>query len=83
MGTIYKRGKTYWIKYSRNCKWYFESSQSRLKSVASELLKKREGEVQKGQIPGIHFDRVTFDELAEDLKWDRKGSCRNCKHCPF
>ena len=70
MGTIYKRGKTYWIKYSRNNKWYFESSQSRYKSVASELLKKREGEIQKGQIPGIYFDRVKFDELAEDFLRD-------------
>ena len=77
MGTIYKRGKTYWIKYSRNGKWYFESSQSRLKSVASELLKKREGEIQKGQIPGIHFDRIIFDELAEDFKWDREVNGKN------
>ncbi len=70
MGHIYKRGNIYWIKYSHNGRFLYESSKSRLKSVASELLKKREGEVQKGQIPGIHFDRVTFDELAEDFLRD-------------
>jgi len=83
MGTIYKRGKTYWIKYSRNGKWYFESSQSRYKSVASEFLKKREGEISNGKIPGIYFDRIKFDELAEeflaDYRINQKKSLRRAK----
>lgn len=35
--------------------------------VAKELLKKREGEIGAGKPPGIVFDRVRFDELAEDF----------------
>ena len=72
MGSIYKRGNTWWIRYRENGKNLFESSKSKKKSVAVELLKKREGEIQKGEIPGVHFDRVKFDDLAEDFLWDQK-----------
>jgi integrase len=33
-------------------------------------LKKREGEISDGKLPGIYFDRVKFDELAEDFLRD-------------
>jgi hypothetical protein len=66
MGSIYKRGKVYWIKYYRNGKPYYESSESERETEAKRLLKKREGEISQGKLPGIYFDRVRFDELAED-----------------
>jgi integrase len=34
------------------------------------LLKKREGEISQGKLPGIYFDKVRFDELAEDFLVD-------------
>jgi integrase len=34
------------------------------------LLKRREGEISQGKLPGIYFDRVRFDELAEDFLRD-------------
>ena len=67
MGSIYKRGKTYWIQYYNNGKKYSESSKSHKKMVAVQLLKKREGEISQGKLPGIHFDKVTFLELADEL----------------
>jgi len=70
MGTIYKRGQTYWLKYYRNGKPYYESSKSSKETEAKKLLKKREGEISEGKLPGIYFDRVKFDELAEDLLRD-------------
>lgn len=70
MGMIYKRGKTYWIKYYRNGKPYRESTKSKKEADARRLLKKREGEISGGKLPGIYFDRVTFDELAEDYLAD-------------
>jgi len=82
MGMIYKRktknkktgevreGKTYWIKYYQNGKPLYESSKCRKESDARKLLKKREGEISEGKLPGIYFDRVKFDELAEDLVTD-------------
>ena len=48
MGTIYKRGKTYWLKYYRNGKPYFEISMSAKETDAKKLLKKREGEISEG-----------------------------------
>jgi len=70
MGTIYKRGQTYWLKYYRNGKPYYESTKNSKETEAKKLLKKREGEISEGKLPGVYFDRVKFDELAEDLLRD-------------
>ncbi len=67
MGSIYRRGKVWWIKYYQNGKPFRESTESSKKMVAAELLKRREGEISQGKIPGINFDRILFDELAEDF----------------
>jgi integrase len=67
MGSIYKSGKVYWIKYYRNGKPYRESTKTTKEADAKRLLKKKEGEISQGKIPGIYFDRVFFDELAEDF----------------
>jgi hypothetical protein len=70
MGSIYKRGKVYWIQYYRNGKPYRETTKSHKEADAKRLLKKCEGEISKGKLPGIYFDRVKFDELAEGLLMD-------------
>jgi len=70
MGSIYKRGNTWWIKYYRNGKHYRESSQTTKKMVAKKLLDRREGEIAQGKIPGILFEKVTFEQLAEDFLRD-------------
>jgi len=70
MGTIYRRGNVYWVKYYQNGKPHAESSHGDKMSVAKTLLKKREGEIAKGELPGIYFDRVRFDDLAEDFLAD-------------
>ncbi len=70
MGMIYKRGEVYWIKYYRHGKPYRESSKSDKEDTARKLLKLREGEISQGKIPGIYFDRIRFDELAEDFLRD-------------
>jgi hypothetical protein len=70
MGGIYKRGKVYWIQYYRNGKPYRETTKSHKEADAKRLLKKREGEISEGKLPGIYFDRVKFDELAKDFLRD-------------
>jgi len=63
-------GSIYWIKYFRNGKPYRESSHSDKITKAEKLLKKRQGEISEGKLPGIYFDKVTFGELAEDFLTD-------------
>jgi integrase len=67
---IYQRGRIWWIKYYRNGKPYYESSKSDRVTKALRLLKKREGEIAKGELPGIYFDKVRFKDLADSLLRD-------------
>jgi len=70
MGMIYKRGNSYWLKYYRNGKPYYESTGSDKETEAKRLLKKREGEISDGKLPGVYFDRVKYEELEEDFLRD-------------
>src|SRR4030043_49282 len=70
MGYVYKRGDIYWLKYYRHGKPYRESSKSDKITKAQKLLKKREGEIAEGKLPGFYFDKVTFNQLAEDFLTD-------------
>lgn len=70
MGSIFKRGEIYWIKYYRNGKAYRETSKTNKESEAKRLLKKREGEISEGKIPGVYFDRIKFNDLCEDFLSD-------------
>ena len=72
MGTIYKRGRTYWIQYCKNGQVYRESSGSSTKMVARQLLKQREGILSMGKKPPVDFERVKFDKLVEYIKDDYK-----------
>ena len=70
MGSIYRRGEVFWIKYYRNGKAYRESTKSDKETAAKRLLKKREGEIAQGKIPGIVFDKVSFNDLVDDFLAD-------------
>lgn len=73
MGSIYKRGRTYWIKYYRNGKPYRESTQCKVKdgqgppAEVKRRLKLREGQIVKGEFPGLRVEKVGFEELAKDF----------------
>lgn len=62
MGTVYLRGKTYWILYFRNGRKYSESTKSKLKMVANNLLKQREGDRSRGKLPGALLEKVKLQE---------------------
>lgn len=82
LGYIYRRkrrdkrtgkiveGDIWWIKYYRHGKPYRESTNSDKITVAQRLLKIREGQIAEGKLPGIHFEKVIFEELAEDYLTD-------------
>src|SRR5262244_1499523 len=65
-GTVYLRGRIWWIKYSVNGEPVPESSGSDKESDARKLLRKRLGEIAAGRFIGPDAERVTVRELAED-----------------
>lgn len=67
MGSLYKRGNVWWLKYYANGRPVRESSGSTKRSVATRLLKEREGKVVKGEPISLRAERILFDEVAQDL----------------
>ncbi len=70
LGRVYKRGSVWWIAYYYRGKEHRESTESDRETVAKKLLKKRLGEIGMGKLVGPVEERVTFEELSEDLLRD-------------
>ena len=64
LGGVYQRGNRWWIYYSCRGKLYRESAGSTEKSAVL-LLKRRHGEMGRGQIHGPSIERTTFEDLAK------------------
>lgn len=67
MGHVYRRGKTWWIKYFVNGKANYESSRSDSQQAAEKLLKKKEGDVARGKKVSAKQSQFRFDEARDDL----------------
>ncbi len=76
MGSIYKRGGIYWIKYYKNGKPYRESTKSDRMSEAMRKLRHREGEIAEGRTPNLKAERTTFEELITLILNDYKVNGR-------
>jgi integrase len=72
MGSIYQRGKTWWISYYHKGRQIRESAETDKKMVARQLLELREGEIAQGKLPSYQFDKTNFGSLAADLLTDYK-----------
>jgi integrase len=68
MGMLYKRGEVYWIKYYSAGKPIRESTRTTKQKEAERFLKHREGRSAAGLQPLPRADRITYDELATDLR---------------
>lgn len=79
MGSIYKRGNVWWIRYRRNGKNLFESSKSQKKTVAKKLLERREGAIADGRDPGKIYERVTYEDLRRDIVNDYEVNGKNIR----
>jgi len=64
-GSVYKRGKTWWLKYYVDGKAIYESSGVTDRAEAGRILREKMGEVATGRHAGPAAERVTFDDLAE------------------
>ncbi|MBE0426367.1 MAG: site-specific integrase [Nitrospirae bacterium] len=76
MGSLYKRGNVFWIKYYRNGKPYFESTHTKNEKLALKKLHIREAEIAEGRFPGLRVEKILYNELAEDLITDYKMNGR-------
>jgi integrase len=75
-GSVFQRGRLWWIAYYRNGKQLKESSGSEKESEARKLLKNRHGEIALGRFIGPDAERVTIRELAEDYLNDYRVNAR-------
>jgi integrase len=76
VGTVYRRGKVWQIKFIHRGKRYRESSGSTDRKVAVALLKHRLAEVISGRIVGPSADRATFQDLVDLLEGDYAANAR-------
>ena len=70
MGSLYKRGNVWWMKYYRNGKCFRESTGSTKKMVAKKALARKEGDIAKGNFHEVDFSKIIFDDLAQDFLAD-------------
>jgi integrase len=75
-GSVYKRGKTWWITYYINGRQVWESAKTKDKVEARRILQSRLGQLAEGRYVGLAAERVTFEELAEGLFNDYKANSR-------
>jgi integrase len=69
-GTVYQRGKTWWVTYYVNGKQVWESARTKDKAEARRVLQGKIGQIAEGRYAGPLADRVTFDDLAMMLLTD-------------
>jgi integrase len=68
MGTLYRRGRLWWIKYYVNGRAIRESTGTNKEQEARRVLKGREGAVATGQPVLPRADRIRYEEIAADLR---------------
>jgi integrase len=76
MGSVYKRGRTYWIKYYKDGRPFRESSGSDSQADAERLLKRRQGEIVTGVFSGLAPERIRFRELTAAVVEDYRDNGR-------
>jgi len=67
MGTVYKRGNVWWIKYYRDGKPYRESAHTKKKTMAKRKLMRREGSIVEGTFHGLQIEKTSLNELFDDV----------------
>jgi integrase len=78
MGSLYKRGRVWWVKYYANGRPVRESTGTEKEKAARDYLKAREGRVATGQPILPRVDRIRYDEIAKDLRQHYATTkCRN------
>jgi integrase len=76
-GTLFLRGRTWWVRYSDHGRRREESSKSADERVALKLLRKRVQEIGKGRrLNPVAEERVRMSDLFKALETDYKNNGR-------
>ena len=67
---LYRRGPTWWMSFTYNGQQVSQSTETDDRKLAEKIYHKVMTEVAEGRFLGLQVERVTFDELAEDLMLD-------------
>lgn len=67
LGSVYRRGGTWWIKFYFRGRAQYESARSANHADAVRLLRKRLAELVRGVEPGNHGERLTLDDVGTIL----------------
>jgi hypothetical protein len=68
MGSLLRRGNIWWVKYYQNGRPIRESIATTKETEAKRFLKEREGRVTMGQLVLRRVDRISYEEVAKDLR---------------
>src|SRR5688572_29833261 len=79
MGQLRKRGGVWQIRYYRNGERHEESSHSKSKEVARDLLRRREGAIADGIPVTAKINRFRFEDAASDLITEYKVNGRRSR----
>ena len=76
VGTIFQRGKVWYIRFIHAGRKYRETSGSTDPNIAKALLKRRIAEVIEGRVLGHRAETVTFADLIELIESDYRAQGR-------
>jgi hypothetical protein len=80
-GSVYKRGKMWWLSYYVNGKQVWESAKTKDKAEARRILQAKLGQIAEGRYTGPAADRVTFEELVEGVFADYQMNGKKSLDC--
>ncbi|SRR5713101_631305 len=69
-GSVYQRGRTWWVTYYVNGKQVWESAKTKARAEARRILQAKMGQIAEGRQAGPEAERLTFDDLAARLLTD-------------
>jgi integrase len=79
-GSVYRRGKTWWLTYYVNGHQVWESAKTKDKATARQKLQEKIGQRAEGRLV-VGADRVTFEGLVEGLLTDYRVNGKKSLDC--
>jgi integrase len=76
MGHLYKRNQTWWMKYYKDGRAFYESSRTTKHKKAEGILKQREGAIASGENVSPAHARFKFDDALKDYLTDQEVNDR-------